>query len=81
MFIDFLRSYHSETNMATNSSHSDAFLMNLMGSDMASSTATLWDPLLSKDWDQEKVTDQCVLRIKRYSLEIYVKVKLFRKHG
>ena len=27
---------------------------------------SLWDPHLSKDWDKEKATEQCLLRIKRY---------------
>jgi len=26
---------------------------------------TLWDPDLSNDWDKEKPTNQCILRIKR----------------
>lgn len=35
-------------------------------SDFLSSTAnSLWDPVVSKDWDKENVTPQCVLRIKR----------------
>ena len=34
---------------------------------VAAQTATLWDPHLSQDWDQEKPTEQCILRIKRYS--------------
>ncbi len=28
--------------------------------------SALWDPHLSKDWDIEKPTEQCYLRIKRY---------------
>ena len=28
---------------------------------------TLWDPLLSKDWDKEAPSSQCLTRIKRCS--------------
>lgn len=28
--------------------------------------ATSWDPTLSTDWDNEKASQQCILRIKRY---------------
>ena len=27
---------------------------------------SLWDPGLSSDWDQEKPSNQCILRIKRF---------------
>lgn len=32
---------------------------------LAATSNALWDPVHSKDWDKEKVTPQCVLRIKR----------------
>ena len=25
-----------------------------------------WDPVSCKDWDNQKVTQQCIMRIKRY---------------
>ena len=37
---------------------------------VAAQTATLWDPHMSQDWDQEKPTEQCILRIKRYRCDI-----------
>lgn len=35
---------------------------------LAATSNALWDPVHSKDWDKEKVTPQCVLRIKRYDM-------------
>ena len=32
---------------------------------LAATSNALWDPVHSKDWDKEKVTPQCVLRVKR----------------
>ncbi|XP_038077835.1 ubiquitin-conjugating enzyme E2 Z-like isoform X1 [Patiria miniata] len=32
---------------------------------------TIWDPTTSKDWDQQKATHQCILRIKRDIMNIY----------
>ncbi|XP_055745866.1 ubiquitin-conjugating enzyme E2 Z [Salvelinus fontinalis] len=33
--------------------------------------ATSWDPTLSTDWDNEKTSQQCILRIKRDIMSIY----------
>ncbi|KAK2916060.1 hypothetical protein QQF64_024479 [Cirrhinus molitorella] len=33
--------------------------------------ATSWDPTLSTDWDNEKASQQCILRIKRDIMSIY----------
>ncbi|XP_069033402.1 ubiquitin-conjugating enzyme E2 Z [Embiotoca jacksoni] len=33
--------------------------------------ATSWDPTLSTDWDSEKASQQCILRIKRDIMSIY----------
>ncbi|KAK0150863.1 Ubiquitin-conjugating enzyme E2 Z [Merluccius polli] len=33
--------------------------------------ATSWDPTLSADWDNEKASQQCILRIKRDIMSIY----------
>ncbi|XP_074623085.1 ubiquitin-conjugating enzyme E2 Z-like isoform X1 [Acropora palmata] len=38
---------------------------------LAATSNALWDPVHSKDWDKEKVTPQCVLRIKRDIMSIY----------
>ncbi|XP_005990120.1 ubiquitin-conjugating enzyme E2 Z [Latimeria chalumnae] len=35
------------------------------------SHATFWDPTLSSDWDREKPSQQCILRIKRDIMSIY----------
>ena len=44
---------------------------------VAAQTATLWDPHMSQDWDQEKPTEQCILRIKRYRCGILRLYKWF----
>lgn len=51
--IDKQQAYISVSKMA----EEDVFL--------AATSNALWDPVHSKDWDKEKVTPQCVLRIKR----------------
>lgn len=33
--------------------------------DSGSGSTILWDPDLSSDWEKEKPTQQCILRIKR----------------
>ncbi|XP_041087579.1 ubiquitin-conjugating enzyme E2 Z isoform X2 [Polyodon spathula] len=33
--------------------------------------ATFWDPTISTDWDSEKASQQCILRIKRDIMSIY----------
>ena len=40
-------------------------------------TTTLWDPNLSNDWDKEKATEQCILRIKRWIFVLPVHPKPF----
>ncbi|XP_013379616.2 ubiquitin-conjugating enzyme E2 Z-like [Lingula anatina] len=37
----------------------------------SSPTATMWDPLSCKDWDNEKASPQCLTRIKRDIMSIY----------
>ena len=33
--------------------------------DSGGGITSLWDPCLSSDWDKEKPSQQCILRIKR----------------
>ena len=40
-------------------------LFGLLSDSMHPTGATLWDPHLSKDWDMEKPTKECISRIKR----------------
>ncbi|XP_028840986.1 ubiquitin-conjugating enzyme E2 Z [Denticeps clupeoides] len=45
---------------------------NLAGAGLLSHIhATSWDPTLSTDWDNEKASQQCILRIKRDIMSIY----------
>ncbi|XP_051572070.1 ubiquitin-conjugating enzyme E2 Z-like [Myxocyprinus asiaticus] len=45
---------------------------NLAGAGLLSQLhATSWDPTLSTDWDNEKASQQCILRIKRDIMSIY----------
>lgn len=45
---------------------------NLAGAGLLSQIhATSWDPSLSTDWDNEKASQQCILRIKRDIMSIY----------
>ncbi|KAK2829492.1 hypothetical protein Q7C36_017482 [Tachysurus vachellii] len=45
---------------------------NLAGAGLLSQIhATSWDPTLSTDWDNEKASQQCILRIKRDIMSIY----------
>lgn len=48
---------HPRHNRLSKMAEEDVFL--------AATSNALWDPVHSKDWDKEKVTPQCVLRIKR----------------
>ncbi len=51
--------------MATAEAEHEEDPLVVLADSLPSQTATLWDPHLSKDWDQEKPTEQCILRIKR----------------
>ena len=51
--------------MATAEEVGDPENVFVMPAEMQGGTNALWDPILSKDWDQEKPTEQCYLRIKR----------------
>ena len=55
------------TNMATADEHCDPLKHTLKMSDAEATAqhASLWDPFLSKDWEKERPTEQCILRIKR----------------
>ena len=53
--------------MATAEAENEEDNLVVLAEVVAAQTATLWDPHLSQDWDQEKPTEQCILRIKRYS--------------
>ncbi|XP_033911367.3 ubiquitin-conjugating enzyme E2 Z [Acipenser ruthenus] len=45
---------------------------NMAGAGMLSQLhATFWDPTISTDWDSEKASQQCILRIKRDIMSIY----------
>ncbi|KAK2177225.1 hypothetical protein NP493_612g01056 [Ridgeia piscesae] len=46
-------------------------LFGLLNDSMQPAGATLWDPHLSKDWDMEKPTKECISRIKRDIMSIY----------
>lgn len=38
---------------------------------------TSWDPTMSTDWDNEKASQQCILRIKRLMLGCHIALYLF----
>ena len=43
--------------------------------------ATLWDPHLSKDWDMEKPSKECISRIKRCAARIFEPVAVAYSHN
>ena len=49
-------------------------LFGLLNDSMQPAGATLWDPHLSKDWDMEKPTKECISRIKRCAARNIVKL-------
>lgn len=51
----------SAVEMSSSPQHLFAAGLDLVTNGMGAS----WDPLFSPDWDQEKPTEQCFLRIKR----------------
>lgn len=53
--------------MAASASGSDENLLSFQSfvEDSGGGGSGLWDPELSSDWDKEKATPQCILRIKR----------------
>ena len=68
---------HSEKNMASaNGDPSDVLVLNATGGMSGLPSVVSWDPQLSKDWDQEKPTDQCILRMKRLLTELFFLVML-----
>lgn len=56
-----------EIKMAASGSDEAVDLLTFVEDSGGGGTA-LWDPDLSNDWDKEKPTNQCILRIKRYSI-------------
>ena len=55
---------HKYNKMAASEHEEDSF--SLLVDELATPPAApLWDPLLSRDWDNEKPKQQCILRIKR----------------
>lgn len=54
----------TEVEMATANTEESLHLV--VADELTNITGTLWDPCLSKDWEKEKPSPQCILRIKRY---------------
>ena len=54
------------TKMATASTEETLDLVAVI-EDSGGGTSSLWDPCLSSDWDKEKPSQQCILRIKRFN--------------
>ena len=66
--------------MAATSEESEVGLLVVGGESMETIKNVLWDPNLSKDWDNEKPTTQCLNRIKRWvgcNCLPYIEILLF----
>ncbi len=50
---------------ASENEEADSLYTNLMAEMLNSKAESAWDPNRSRDWDKEKPTEQCFLRIKR----------------
>lgn len=51
--------------MATSGTEETVDLLSFV-EDAGGGGTSLWDPGLSSDWDKEKPSNQCILRIKRF---------------